>query len=78
MLVAQMRQMGVHSFVLVTSDYHTRRAGYLFHTAGPELKMYVVASPDTEFRLDRWWKNREGRKFVLTEWLKTVATYLGM
>lgn len=77
-LVPLMRRMGVRSFVLVTSDYHTRRAGNLFRAAAPDLAMYVVAAPDAEFQLNRWWQTREGRKTVLTEWLKTIATWLGM
>src|SRR3974377_635087 len=32
-LVPLMRRMGVRSFLLVTSDFHTRRAGNLFHAA---------------------------------------------
>ena len=77
-LAPLLRRMGVHSFVLVTSDFHTRRAGNLLHAAAPDLTMYVVAAPDKDFQLKRWWKAREGRKCVLIEWLKTVATWFGM
>jgi uncharacterized SAM-binding protein YcdF (DUF218 family) len=77
-IVPVLRRMGVRSFILVTSDYHTRRAGRLFHAAAPDLEMYVVAAPDAQFRLGQWWKDREGRKTVLLEWSKTVATLFGM
>jgi hypothetical protein len=40
--------------------------------------MRVVAAPDDYFSADGWWRNREGRKVFLVEWLKTVANLLGM
>jgi hypothetical protein len=38
----------------------------------------MVAAPDLYFTPDGWWKNREGRKTFLLEWMKTVATWFGM
>jgi hypothetical protein len=46
--------------------------------AAPDLDVRVVAAPDEYFRADGWWRNREGRKIFLVEWLKTVANLLGM
>lgn len=72
----------VHTFLLVTSDYHTARAGRIFRNAirssNAALEMRVVAAPDHWFRADSWWRNREGRKIFLSEWMKTVATALGI
>ena len=72
----------VHTFLLVTSDYHTARAGRIFRKAirnsNAGLEMRVVAAPDRWFQPDSWWRNREGRKIFLSEWMKTVATALGM
>jgi uncharacterized SAM-binding protein YcdF (DUF218 family) len=77
-LVPLLRRMGVHSFLLVTSDFHTRRAARLFRSAAPEMRVFAVAAPDAEFQLESWWKAREGRKSVFLEWTKTFATWLGM
>ncbi len=70
------------TFLLVTSDYHTARAGRIFRKAirdsNAGLEMRVVAAPDRWFRADSWWKSREGRKIFLSEWMKTVASALGM
>ena len=72
----------VHRFLLVTSDYHTARAGRIFRAAikssnaGQEMR--VVAAPDRWFRADSWWKTREGRKIFISEWAKTLATALGL
>ncbi|MCU1339219.1 MAG: hypothetical protein JWO19_4800, partial [Bryobacterales bacterium] len=44
--VARLRQLGAHKILLVTSDYHTRRAGKIFRSAAPDLQFVVVAAPD--------------------------------
>jgi len=78
-IVADLRRRGVHRFLLVTSDFHTARAGRIFaRAAAPDLQMRVVAAPDRYFRADGWWRNREGQKTFLMEWMKTVATAVGI
>jgi hypothetical protein len=44
-LVPELRRLGVHSFLLVTSDYHTRRAGHYFRQLADGLDMRVIAAP---------------------------------
>jgi len=78
MILADLRRRGVHRFLLVTSDYHTARAARIYRRAGPDLEMRVVAAPDEYFRPDSWWRDREARKIVLIEWLKTAANVVGM
>jgi uncharacterized SAM-binding protein YcdF (DUF218 family) len=75
---AVLRQMGVHKVLLVTSDFHTRRAGSTFRATAPDLQFVVVAAPDQSFRADGWWRSREGRKTTLLEWMKTVATWFSL
>ena len=77
-ILADLRRRGVHRFLLVTSDYHTARAARIYRRAAPDLDMRVVAAPDKFFRADGWWRNREGRKIFVVEWMKTVANALGM
>jgi uncharacterized SAM-binding protein YcdF (DUF218 family) len=72
---AELHRMGVHKVLLVTSDYHTRRAGAIFRATAPDLQFVVVAAPDQSFRADAWWRSREARKTVLYEWMKTVAAW---
>ena len=47
--VARLRQLGAHKVLLVTSDYHTRRAGKIFRAAAPDLQFIVIAAPDASF-----------------------------
>jgi uncharacterized SAM-binding protein YcdF (DUF218 family) len=69
----ELRHLGAHRVLLVTSLFHTRRAGKLFRATAPDLTFIVVAAPDQYFTRDGWWHDREARKTFLTEWLKTVA-----
>ena len=76
--VARLHQLGVHKVLLVTSDYHTRRAGKIFRSAAPDLQFVVVASPDSSFTPGGWWHNRQGEKIAFTEWVKTVTERFGI
>jgi DUF218 domain-containing protein len=54
--------------LLVTSNYHTRRADYICSrllSRGAELR--VVAAPDSDYRPDTWWQNRRGVKIFFHE-----------
>ncbi len=78
MTVAELRQRNVHHVLIITSDYHTRRAGGMYRRAAPDLEFTVVAAPDQDFTARGWWRNREGRKIALYEWMKTVASWFGI
>jgi uncharacterized SAM-binding protein YcdF (DUF218 family) len=77
-----LKQRNVHSFLLVTSNYHTARARRIYLNAeherggGPDLR--VVASGDQFFTAGNWWHNREGRKTVFMEWTKTLTSVFGI
>ena len=75
---ARLHQLGAHKILLVTSDYHTRRAGKIFRAAAPDLQFVVVAAPDTNFTPGGWWHNRQGEKTAFTEWVKTVTEPFGI
>jgi uncharacterized SAM-binding protein YcdF (DUF218 family) len=74
-IVAKLRELGVKKVLLLTSTYHTRRAGKIFHRAAPDLDIHVASAPDKFFKPDSWWHEREARKTFLLEWMKTVAEW---
>jgi uncharacterized SAM-binding protein YcdF (DUF218 family) len=76
--IARLHQLGVHKVLLVTSDYHTRRAGKIYRTAAPDLQFVVVAAPDTYFTAGGWWHNRQGEKIAFNEWIKTLTEPFGI
>jgi uncharacterized SAM-binding protein YcdF (DUF218 family) len=81
-LLEDLRRRNVHSFLLVTSDYHTARSRRLFLAAeramggGPAMR--VVAAPDQFFTAGAWWRNREGCKTAFMEWFKTITGVAGI
>ncbi len=78
-VTAELRRLGAKRVLLVTSDFHTHRAGKIFRAAAPDLTFYVVSAPDAHFTAGGWWRDREGRKtFFLTEWTKTVSEWIGL
>jgi uncharacterized SAM-binding protein YcdF (DUF218 family) len=77
-VLAELRRQHAQRVDIVTSNYHSRRAGNIFRSKARDLELHVVSAPDQFFEPDTWWKNREARKTFLFEWMKTVATWLGM
>lgn len=73
-----LKKNGVHSILLVTSNFHTRRATSLWRKENPWLQIAVVAAPDRYFSPNTWWKTRGGKRTFLYEWLKTLNTWMGM
>lgn len=74
-----LKAQGINSILLVTSNYHSRRAVKLWRTENPSIAVAVVPSVDPwhYFTPDRWWKTRAGKKMFLYEWMKTISVRLG-
>jgi uncharacterized SAM-binding protein YcdF (DUF218 family) len=77
-VVAELQRRKLHRIDIVTSDYHTRRAGNIFRSKARDLEIHMIAAPDRDFTPDGWWKTRDGKKVFATEWMKTVAGWLGL
>jgi uncharacterized SAM-binding protein YcdF (DUF218 family) len=61
-------QNGWRRILLVTSNYHTRRARYIFRKVLPSnVSLEVVGAFDAEFEPATWWQSRQGRKIFLLE-----------
>lgn len=78
LVLEELRRMGVHKFLVVTSNYHTRRAGAIYRSLARDVEFRVVAAPDEYFRPQNWWKSREGRKTFVWEWMKTISEWVGL
>ena len=56
------------SVVVVTSNYHTRRARYIFQKVFPAaIAVSVASARDGDFDAQRWWVKRESKKLFARE-----------
>jgi uncharacterized SAM-binding protein YcdF (DUF218 family) len=52
-----------HTVIVVTSNYHTRRARYIFRRVFPStVSVRVASARDGEFDAEHWWQNRRSLK----------------
>jgi hypothetical protein len=66
------RAGGVHKVLIVTSDFHTRRARSVFQHEIPGLEFNMAAAHNpAEFGV-LWWRQREWAKTNLYEWMRLM------
>jgi vancomycin permeability regulator SanA len=59
---------GWKKIIVVTSNYHTRRARFIYgHALAPGSELRVVAAPDPAYDPNSWWRTREGVKTFFYE-----------
>jgi uncharacterized SAM-binding protein YcdF (DUF218 family) len=73
-------QRGWHTVIVVTSRYHTRRAGFAVRRAlkGTGIDVIVRASRYDQFDPAHWWRTRPDIRYMISEWQKLVAYRLGL
>jgi DUF218 domain len=62
----------VHTVLIVTSDFHTRRARSIFRHQVPGRTFSVAASHDSAQFGTRWWTHRQWAKTLVDEWLRLL------
>jgi len=77
-LMPEIRREGIRRLLVVTSNFHTRRAGRIFRQVAPDLTIVVVGAPDRNFTPGGWWRDREAEKTFVQEWEKTIANWFGI
>lgn len=80
-LVGCIRERQWRSVAVVTSDYHTRRAGIIWRRVigkGSSFRVFLHAVPDPEFRAARWWQERRWAKTWFFESLKLASMLMGL
>lgn len=77
-ITAELHRLNIRRFLLVTSNFHTRRSHEIFKNAARNFEFRTIAAPHMYFDPDNWWREREARKAFLFEWMKTVATWVGL
>ena len=64
----------LHKIIVVTSLFHTRRAGGVYHKrfAGSGIKVIMRGAHDSVYNERRWWKNEYGLLALNNEYMKTL------
>ncbi len=63
-----LRDSGAKSILVVTSEYHTRRARDIFQHRLPQYHFSFYAAPDPYYFGTIWWTDRQWAKTTLSEW----------
>jgi hypothetical protein len=67
-----MQALGAHRVLIVTSDYHTRRASLIFRHRLPQYQFSTAGAHNSSEFGDEWWTNREWAKTTFDEWTKLI------
>lgn len=60
------------SILVVTSEFHTRRARSVFQNEFPKYQIFVTPAYDPAQFGTHWWQRRQWAKTNLDEWLKLI------
>jgi hypothetical protein len=75
-------ERALNSIAVVTSDYHTRRAGIIWRKMlrqrHSSVHLWIHAVPDPEFHVSRWWRERRSAKTWLLESTKLLSVLVGL
>jgi uncharacterized SAM-binding protein YcdF (DUF218 family) len=74
------REHNWKTVAIITSSYHTRRAGFIWRRAirrqAPLVSLWVHGVPDPDFQADGWWRHRLYAKTWFLEFTKLMWTFL--
>jgi vancomycin permeability regulator SanA len=67
-----LQSLGPHRVLIVTSDYHTRRALMIFRHRLPQYQFSAAAARNPAQFGEAWWTHREWAKATFDEWTKML------
>jgi hypothetical protein len=67
-----LQREGATSVLIVTSDFHTRRALEVFRREFPQRDFSIAAARNDEGFGSRWWTHRQWAKTFVDEWLRLI------
>ncbi len=64
-----------HSAIVVTSNYHTRRARYIFRRVFPQdVEVRIASAREGDFDPEHWWEKRKSIKALTHEFAGMIVT----
>ncbi len=67
-----LQREGAKRVLIVTSDFHTRRALDVFRRELPNYEFSIAAARNDEQFGARWWRHRQWAKVFIDEWLRLL------
>ena len=67
-----LERAGARSVLLVTSEYHSRRALSIFRRLLPGMDCGIIGVPEPSSFGTHWWLHREWAKCTLYEWIRLL------
>jgi uncharacterized SAM-binding protein YcdF (DUF218 family) len=67
-----LQSLGAHRVLIVTSEFHTRRALMIFRHRLPQYQFSAAAARNGAEFGEAWWTNREWAKVTFDEWMKML------
>jgi hypothetical protein len=67
-----LQREGAKSVLIVTSDFHTRRALDIFRRELPQYPFSVAAAHNQQAFGTKWWTHREWAKTLFDEWVRLL------
>ena len=67
-----LQSIGAHHVLIVTSDFHTRRARMILSHGLRNYEVHIAAAHNDWQFGEKWWTHREWAKTTFDEWLKIV------
>jgi len=67
-----LQPLAIHRVLIVTSEFHSRRALTIFRHRLPQYQFSVAVASDPAQFGEAWWTNREWAKTIFSEWLKML------
>jgi uncharacterized SAM-binding protein YcdF (DUF218 family) len=69
-------RLGAKRIILVTSNFHSRRAKEVFRLFLPEFDFRMESAADDAFDPGAWWTKPQERHLLFSEYQKMLGTYL--
>jgi uncharacterized SAM-binding protein YcdF (DUF218 family) len=77
-LRAYCQQQSTHKVIIVTSEFHSRRARFIFHKvlAGDGVRIMMAPVADRKYGPNDWWKSEDGIIGCQNEYMKLLYYHL--
>lgn len=73
-LLPELERRGVRTLLVVSARTHLRRARWILEKHRPgSLRIHYSGADAPWFRLEEWYRHREGWKAVVMEWVKVLS-----